>query len=446
MDGYPARGAPSASVRVSTTTTTSFPSRRRRCVRAGRPTVFAREESSRDAEDAEDAACDVVVFVNAKSGGRRGKEVLRRLRRALKPPHRVLDATKLAAAIDRGDPEATTWDARSTRALVAGGDGTVGHVADALRRVRTPPPIAIAPLGTGNDLARVLGWNDDVWDDERLFDERRLVSTLRRADVGGVDRWKLDARRRGRAETTTRVFTNYLGIGVDARAALAFDTVRKDARFSWLFAHAATNKLLYAVFGARDFLQHSFARLDEDVVVVVDDRVVEFPSDTEGIILLNINSFSGGVRMWSSADRGARGDATFTKSREDDGALEIVAVTGALHLGQLNARVAKPVQVAQGRRVRVELKRDLPVQIDGEPWLQRAGTLDVSFLDSLAVLRRPRRDRLNDLLDKWFQFASSDGGDEDGGAKTSLSRFRRAALVACFVVAAAFAAWKTWFA
>jgi len=115
-------------------------------------------------------------------------------------------------------------------------------------------------------------------------------------------------------------------------------------------------------------------------------------------------------------------------------------------LGQLNARVAKPVQVAQGRRVRVELKRDLPVQIDGEPWLQRAGTLDISFLDSLAVLRRPRRDRLNDLLDKWFQFASSDGGDEVGGAKTSLSRFRRAALVACFVVAAAFAAWKTWFA
>lgn len=408
--------------------------------------MFAREASSRDAEDAEDAACDVVVFVNAKSGGRRGKEVLRRLRRALKPPHRVLDATKLAAAIDRGDSEATTWDARSTRALVAGGDGTVGHVTDALRRVRTPPPIAIAPLGTGNDLARVLGWNDDVWNDERLFDERRLVSTLRRADVGGVDRWKLDARRRGRAETTTRVFTNYLGIGVDARAALAFDTVRKDARFSWLFAHAATNKLLYAVFGARDFLQHSFARLDEDVVVAVDDRVVEFPRDTEGIILLNINSFSGGVRMWSSADRGARGDATFSKSRADDGALEIVAVTGALHLGQLNARVAKPVQVAQGRRVRVELKRDLPVQIDGEPWLQRAGTLDVSFLDSLAVLRRPRRDRLNDLLDKWFQFASSDGGDEDGGAKTSLSRFRRAALVACFVVAAAFAAWKTWFA
>jgi len=248
--------------------------------------------------------------------------------------------------------------------------------------------------------------------------------------------------------TRQRLFTNYLGIGVDARAALAFDAARKDARFSWLFAHALTNKLLYAVFGARDFLQHSFARLVEDVVVVVDDRVVEFPSDTEGIILLNINSFSGGVRMWSSANRGASGDATFTKSRADDGVLEIVAVTGALHLGQLNARVAKPVQVAQGRRVRVELKRDLPVQIDGEPWLQRAGTLDVALFDSLAVLRRPRQDRLKDLLDKWFQFASIDDAGEETKEKKAFSfSIRRVALVAFFFfVAAAFAVWRTWFA
>jgi len=437
-----ARGAETrASARWCSTSTS-----RRRCA-----TCVGRPESSRAEDAAEDAKCDVVVFVNAKSGGRRGKEVFRRLRRALKPPHRVLDATKLGAAIDRGDPEATRWDPRTTRALVAGGDGTVGFVADALRRVRTPPPIAVAPLGTGNDLARVLGWNDDVWDDERLFDERRLVSTLHRATVGRVDRWSLDARRRGRTGKTTttrrRLFTNYLGIGVDARAALAFDTARKDARFSWLFAHATTNKLLYAVFGARDFLQHSFARLVDDVVVVVDDRVVEFPSDTEGIILLNINSFSGGVRMWSSDNRGASGDATFTKSRADDGVLEIVAVTGALHLGQLNARVAKPVQVAQGRRVRVELKRDLPVQIDGEPWLQRAGTLDVALFDSLAVLRRPRRDRLKDLLDKWFQFASMDDAGEETKEKKAFSfSVRRAALVACFFVVAAFAVWRTWFA
>ena len=289
--------------------------------------------------------------------------MLRRLRRALKPPHRVLDATKLAAAIDRGDPEATTRDARSTPrsspAATERWDTSPTRFVACERRRRSPSRLWARKRSRAR--ARM----------ERRRVGRRAV--IRRAqigvdasaaDAGGVDRWKLDARRRGRAETTTRVFTNYLGIGVDARAALAFDTVRKDARFSWL-AHA-DEQTLYAVFGARDFLQHSFARLDEDVVVV-DDRVVEFPSDTEGIILLNINSSAAACACGSSGSSSLRGDATFIKSREDDGALEIVAVTGALHLGQLNARVAKPVQVAQGRRVRVELKRDLPVQIDGEP-------------------------------------------------------------------------------
>jgi diacylglycerol kinase (ATP) len=377
----------SSSMTVTTRTSVTGHARhsvvRRRWVRShggvdGDDAVAARVEKAE--EDA-----PIAVFVNRKSGGRRGTDVLKTLRTSLKAPHKVFDTSQIAHA---------ELDARTSKVLVCGGDGTVGLVSDALREKNTGAlPMAILPLGTGNDLARVLGWkNQDAWDD--LNDEEEILDALRSAEPCEVDRWRVDITDR-KPLVRSKLFTNYLGIGVDARAALAFHEARKV--YPWLFVHELTNKLLYAVFGSRDFIEHSFARLRDDLVVTADGVVLQFPDDTEGVILCNINSFSGGVKVWhdDDDDDDYYGRRTFSPSRKDDGVIEIVAVSGALHLGQLNVRMSTPVRIAQARDVSIELKRKLPVQVDGEPWLQRRGRLDVRLQDSFRMLKNRTNDNTN---------------------------------------------------
>lgn len=75
--------------------------------------------------------------------------------------------------------------------LVCGGDGTIGWVLQCLDNVGqdsecSSPACAIVPLGTGNDLARVLGWGSGYIGDEDPLD---LLRDVIDAEESLLDRW-----------------------------------------------------------------------------------------------------------------------------------------------------------------------------------------------------------------------------------------------------------------
>lgn len=129
------------------------------------------------------------------------------------------------------------------RVLVCGGDGSASWVLGALEECGLTgwdgspyrPAVGMIPLGTGNDLARVLGWGKSI----RLDALPELVRSLDTARVALVDRWRV-AGQLPEGDTSV-VMSNYLSIGLDTRAALRWARLKESV--PWAFRLRLINKL-----------------------------------------------------------------------------------------------------------------------------------------------------------------------------------------------------------
>ena len=188
----------------------------------------------------------MLCFVNTKSGGNQGKLVIQILKKLLNPVQ-VIDAF----TVDTITVLEKFCSLPSLMVLVCGGDGTVGGILDYLAMLPmsfSRPPVAILPLGTGNDLSNILGWGVTA----DVGDLPKTLEQILRASTCVLDRWEMkiekeDKKSKRLIEVSKRKFNNYLGVGVDAQIIEKFHNARESRKA--LFSLQVGNKLWYGLIG-----------------------------------------------------------------------------------------------------------------------------------------------------------------------------------------------------
>ena len=100
-------------------------------------------------------------------------------------------------------------------------------------------------------------------------------------------------------EAMNFTMNNYLGIGVDGAVTLGFHTLRQ--KVPALFFSRWVNKMWYGMIGVRTLLSGWSRDLSACCQLICDGKVVKIPPGTQSIIILNINSYAGGMKMWPDA-------------------------------------------------------------------------------------------------------------------------------------------------
>lgn len=325
----------------------------------------------------------LIVIANDKSGDNSSPEVISLFRSILHP----LQVTELKS---KGPQEALRWVAKVSphqcRILVVGGDGTVGWILNTIfdMQIEPIPEVCILPIGTGNDLSRVLNWGSEP---PGSLNPIEFLYKIETATPIKLDRWLIEFANRTTSRNPLKwsphrslFMYNYFSVGVDAQVALNFHKARESSLY--MFSSRIINKALYLCFGTQQMVQPDCVGLEKQIELYLDGTKIDLP-ELQSVVCLNIDSWGAGVRLWEmSTDQSEE----YTHSTSD-GILEVLGIVSSFHIAQLQVGLNKPIRLGQAKVVKMIIKQTCPVQADGEPWIQIPAEINITLKGQAKMLK-----------------------------------------------------------
>jgi Sphingosine kinase and enzymes related to eukaryotic diacylglycerol kinase len=301
-------------------------------------------------------------LINPVSGGGQGKVVFEFLPEIMRSMDFKEEEWQREFSVYESFEEQVKEALASSECVIAvGGDGTATAVFNVLlcHQEFKHVKIGIIPLGTGNDLARVLNLYDALVSRGLLYIVRKLVSARAR----NFDLWKVNGK---------FAMANYFSAGIDARIAHDFNRDRAEGKITG--KSVIKNKLHYV----KRFFADKDYRLKAGELYITDkhnERKIFPLKGNCSIIIGNIPSYAGGSNP-------------FGKSDIADGLLEVLLIKSLK--GFLKAiSIGAGSSVIKAKKAEINLANDEFIQLDGEDFsgklempihIEFGGTVEMLYL------------------------------------------------------------------